>query len=321
MERYLRSILHRIFKTKDCLELNAASFEPFWQFSGISFDVSQVLNELNGLHFPNLRLLNIVDEVSIASRTFSKPQEVNKSFYLFRKLITYIDSFWESPESISGGDTRANPEPRVELDPQPYRVFNEKTYLASQKLKKFTAENSSVDKINAQSNMYYSSVQIDNLEPEHEGLKILHLTDIHFSEDRTVHNKLSNKFAKYLNPFCPIKETLDLANYLERSGQKVDIIALTGDVISGSPKDLSHEALAALELVFKNSGAKFIFYTKGNHDYYSEGNASAKIVVEKLKALGVQDLTSRHFEIQINGKKMHFIGMDDYSEGPAYPTG
>jgi predicted MPP superfamily phosphohydrolase len=307
------------FQNENSLDLQAVSFEPFWQLSGVDFDTCHDLSQLNGINLPNLRLVNTVDEESIASRRIDKSQELDKGFYLFRKLITYIDSFWESPESISGGDTRANPEPRVELDPQPYRQFSDKIYLASQKLKKFIAGNSSVAKINRQSNMYYSSVPIENLAPEHEGLKILHLTDIHFSEDRTVHNKLSNKFAKYLNPFCPIKETLDLANYLERSGQKVDIIALTGDVISGSPKDLSHEALSALQLVFKNSGAKFIFYTRGNHDYYSEGTPSAKIVVEKLKTLGVQDITSKHVEIQINGKKMHFIGMDDYSEGQPIP--
>jgi predicted MPP superfamily phosphohydrolase len=125
-------------------------------------------------------------------------------------------------------------------------------------------------------------VFVSDLAPEHEGLRIAQLSDVHCG--RVTSRK-------------QVRNAVKIANLAEP-----DLIVLTGDYIGRdvSDLDLLREDLAGLH-------AAPVIATLGNHDHWVGGHN----VVELLRGLGYQTLRNENESLVLRGRVLHVIGIDD----------
>jgi predicted MPP superfamily phosphohydrolase len=128
-------------------------------------------------------------------------------------------------------------------------------------------------------------VAIDGLAPALQGFRIVQISDIHVGP--TIKQD-------YLDAI------VDVVNRLEP-----DLVAITGDLVDGSVRDLApHTApLAGLQ---SRHGTYFV---TGNHEYYS----GADPWVRELRRLGVRVLMNEHEVIAHGGGAMVLAGVPDYN--------
>lgn len=96
--------------------------------------------------------------------------------------------------------------------------------------------------------------------------------------------------------------------YLERvvdavNGLSADMIAVTGDLVDGSVRELAHHT-APLERLTSRHGT---FFVTGNHEYYS-GAASW---VRELRRLGLEVLMNEHVVLRHEGAAVVVAGVTD----------
>lgn len=136
-------------------------------------------------------------------------------------------------------------------------------------------------------------------EPLH-GLTILHLSDIHFlkSTDR------------------PWMEMSRVADFLEKGEQRIDLILLSGDVITKTPGDLCSHSLRQLRRLSEVCPQAFMVH--GNHDYH--GHLPA-IISKQLEEVGFHDINNHHIRLIIGGAPLNIYGIDDaYFGNPTPPS-
>lgn len=145
-------------------------------------------------------------------------------------------------------------------------------------------------------------VKIGNLPAPLRGLKIGLLTDFHSS-------------------FIVSHELIKSAAQLVMS-EKPDVIALTGDFISGSTKFLSGSiGTFNNEYLLRCSGALSqlraplgVYGVLGNHDFWSGPESVKKICGTLSEQIGVVWLRNRNVELKKGGASFHLLGVDDYGE-------
>jgi len=130
-------------------------------------------------------------------------------------------------------------------------------------------------------------IPIDNLPFDLEGFRIVQITDIHVS------GAIRRRF---------VQEVVDKVNEL-----KPDLIALTGDLVDGSVRQLGYDVapLADLKAPFGK------YFITGNHEYYS---GVGQWLVETAR-LGFDVLLNEHRVIERGSAKMLLAGVTDYSGG------
>jgi predicted MPP superfamily phosphohydrolase len=192
----------------------------------------------------------------------------------------------ESPESgHGGGDPAALP-------------FRRPTDGSIRGLLRATRESRVVTPLSPDTNLYEYDLPIKNLPPALEGFTILHLSDIHFQQE-------SN--ARLLN-------FIRLTNHLDVTRQKVDLVCLTGDIVTRSSEDLDSYAIANLRYLARNAHKVFVM---GNHDYY---DGKPEQVRAKMAEAGYQELSNSWATFQVDGSTIALYGTDDHLEGhPAPP--
>lgn len=128
-------------------------------------------------------------------------------------------------------------------------------------------------------------VPIDNLPAALEGFSIAQISDIHVGP--TIRRGYVEGIVAAVN------------------GLHADAIAITGDLVDGSVKELaSHvEPLARLQAKYGS------FFVTGNHEYYSGERAWTN----ELRRLGVRVLMNEHVVLNHGGAKLVLAGVTDYS--------
>lgn len=128
-------------------------------------------------------------------------------------------------------------------------------------------------------------VPLRNLPPALHGFSIVQISDIHVGA--TIRKKYVEKIVKAVNALKP------------------DLIAVTGDVVDGSVRDLAaHTApLAQLRALH---GA---FFVTGNHEYYSGASAWTA----EFQRLGLRVLLNEHTVIEHQGASLVIAGVTDFS--------
>jgi predicted MPP superfamily phosphohydrolase len=150
------------------------------------------------------------------------------------------------------------------------------------------------------SSVYEYDVPVQRLPVELQGFTILHLSDIHFLKgcDR------------------PCVELSKVAEYLESGKRRIDMILLSGDVITRSPDDLNRDALRQLHRMSEVCPQSFMVY--GNHDYH--GHVPA-VISKSLERAGFHDINNHHVALRLGRATLNVFGVDDaYFGDPKAPT-
>jgi predicted MPP superfamily phosphohydrolase len=148
--------------------------------------------------------------------------------------------------------------------------------------------------------VYEYEVPLDRLPAPLHGVTILHLSDIHFlkSSDR------------------PWREMSRVAEFLERGERRIDLILLSGDVITKGPEDLCSQSLRQLKRLSAICPQAFMVH--GNHDYH--GHLPA-IISKQLEQVGFHDINNHHVRLRIGGAPLNIYGIDDaYFGNPTPPS-
>lgn len=128
-----------------------------------------------------------------------------------------------------------------------------------------------------------TSIWLHRLPTALEGLKIVHLTDIHHS---------------LFTPLEDVERVVDLANRLEP-----DVVALTGDYVTLSPAYIRPVA----RMLGKLRARRGIFAVLGNHDF----QVDAREMTRALRAERIRVLRNSRYPIRAGGKTLWFLGVDD----------
>lgn len=130
---------------------------------------------------------------------------------------------------------------------------------------------------------------IRDLGPEFEGLRIVHLSDLH------------------LGPWISYErftEVIDMA--LE---QHPDLVLITGDFIDReTPRELVPKYVELLTLLSAELG---VFAVLGNHDHWQDADLVRQILADS----GIVDLSNRVVTFERGDSQLHLCGLDDYMVG------
>jgi len=86
---------------------------------------------------------------------------------------------------------------------------------------------------------------------------------------------------------------------------QADVVAITGDLVDGSVRDLSVHTAPLRELTARHG----VFFVTGNHEYYS-GEPGWTV---ELRRLGLTVLKNQHVILQHDGASLLLAGVNDYS--------
>ena len=128
-------------------------------------------------------------------------------------------------------------------------------------------------------------VPIPGLPPSLQGFTIAQISDIHVGP--TIK-------APYL------RAIVDTVNQLD-----ADMVAVTGDLVDGSVRELSPHVAPLAELRSRHG----TFFVTGNHEYYSGAHAW----IAELKRLGIRVLLNEHVVLQHGAAPLVLAGVADYT--------
>lgn len=128
-------------------------------------------------------------------------------------------------------------------------------------------------------------IAIKDLPRELEGFTIAQISDIHIGP--TIKRGYLSSIVKTVNRL------------------KVDMVAITGDLVDGSVEKLSRhtQPLADLESSYGS------FFVLGNHEYYSGANSW----IAEIRRLGLTVLLNQHMVLMHNNTPLVVAGVTDYS--------
>ncbi len=127
-------------------------------------------------------------------------------------------------------------------------------------------------------------VPIAGLPPTLHGFTIAQISDVHIGP--TIK-------APYLQAI------VDRVNRLQ-----ADLVAVTGDLVDGSVRDLAAHVAPLAGLCSRHGS----FFVTGNHEYYS----GAQAWIEELQRLGLQVLMNRHVVVRHGEASLVLAGVADY---------
>jgi predicted MPP superfamily phosphohydrolase len=114
----------------------------------------------------------------------------------------------------------------------------------------------------------------------------------------------------------PTEELRTIADYISDTGRRVDLVFLSGDLITRSPLDLNDEAFEILKKL--SSKAQHSFFVLGNHDYHGHTPA---IVSEWISDAGFLDITNKTADLKRGSSRFSIHGVDDaYFGRPLAPS-
>ncbi len=123
---------------------------------------------------------------------------------------------------------------------------------------------------------------IVGLDPRLDGVRIAQLSDIHVGS---------------MTPAAHVRAAVALANLA-----RPDVIVMTGDYVCWRRHEVyeAEEQLAGLR-------ARRVVTVLGNHDYFTWGQG----MTAALEKHGYEVLKNQHVSIDIDGAKLHLVGVDD----------
>ncbi len=126
-------------------------------------------------------------------------------------------------------------------------------------------------------------IWLDRLSAAHDGLRIVHLTDIHHS---------------LFTPLEYVQRAVKMANLL-----RPDVVALTGDYVTLSPTYI----WPAARMLGKLRARLGVFAVLGNHDF----KVDADEITRALRAQRIRVLRNAHYPLRTGAATLWIVGVDD----------
>lgn len=126
------------------------------------------------------------------------------------------------------------------------------------------------------------TVWIPDLDPNHDGLRIGHISDVHVG---------------VVTPDRRIRNAVELI-----AEAKPDLALLTGDFASRRAAPLRR-----LGRLLNGLPTSSTYFVLGNHDHWVD----AQRVTTELEAVGYTHLDNRHQTLELRGSPLHLIGLND----------
>jgi predicted MPP superfamily phosphohydrolase len=136
------------------------------------------------------------------------------------------------------------------------------------------------------------TVPISNLPAALEGFQLVQISDIHIGP--TIRGGYLRRIVSAVNQLHP------------------DMVAITGDLVDGSVRELAPHVAPLAELVSRHGS----YFVTGNHEYYS----GAHSWIAELRRLGITVLLNDHVVLQHDGAMAVVAGVTDYSAAHFDPT-
>lgn len=130
-------------------------------------------------------------------------------------------------------------------------------------------------------------ISLAKLPRQFDGFRIVQVSDIH------VGPTIGRDF---------ISELVEVAN-----SQSPDLIAITGDLVDGSVKNLARHTAPLGKLAAEHG----VYFVTGNHEYYS----GADDWILELERLGIPTLRNRAVELEKGGASLVLAGVTDHRAG------
>jgi hypothetical protein len=128
-------------------------------------------------------------------------------------------------------------------------------------------------------------VPLAGLPPQLEGFIIAQISDIHVGPT--------------------IKRDYVEAIVARVNSLEADMVAITGDLVDGSVRELSHHTEPLGSLASRHG----TYFVTGNHEYYSGAHAW----IREMRRLGANVLVNEHVVIEREGASLAVAGVTDYS--------
>jgi len=133
------------------------------------------------------------------------------------------------------------------------------------------------------------SLRLEGLGPEFDGLRVVHLSDLHFS------------------PIINLERFAEVIEIVQQ--QFPDLILITGDFID---RDTPREQIPDYVVQLGSLNAKLgVFAVLGNHDHWQD----QALVRHMLEESGIKDLSNRVETLVRGTGQLHLCGLDDYMVG------
>ena len=129
------------------------------------------------------------------------------------------------------------------------------------------------------------AVPLDGLPPALDGFTIAQISDVHVGP--TIKRDYVEAIVERVN------------------GLGVDLVAITGDLVDGSVRELSHHTEPLSRLASRHG----TYFVTGNHEYYS----GVVAWIAELERLGATVLVNEHVLLQHDGARVAVAGVTDYS--------
>jgi predicted MPP superfamily phosphohydrolase len=129
------------------------------------------------------------------------------------------------------------------------------------------------------------AIPIAGLSPALEGFTIAQISDIHVGP--TIKREYVDRIVQRVN------------------GLRADMVAITGDLVDGSVRELSGDTAPFGELASRHG----TYVVTGNHEYYS----GAHSWIAELRRLGANVLLNEHVVLDHDGASVTIAGVTDYS--------
>lgn len=277
-ESFFDSISYHELRDVQCNERLAKLVETLSEFSLPRIDFNELLQE------------QLLKAKELKSRILAPPT-------IGERFLSLIEGPW-APAAHDLPDRRDLSLPIQELAPF-RKPFKDGLDLSSRlAVKRQVSESEHRWPLTRWSSVYEYDVPIQRLPRDLHGFTILHLSDIHFLKG------------------CerPCDELAQVARFLETGRRKIDLILLSGDVITRSPEDLNKEALRQLNRMSDVCPQSFMVY--GNHDYHGHMPA---IISKQLEEVGFHDINNHQVRLKIGEASLNIIGVDDAYFGDPSP--
>ncbi len=135
-------------------------------------------------------------------------------------------------------------------------------------------------------------VPVAGLPPELDGLRVVHLSDLHVSA--TLGRRRVAAVVARVNALEP------------------DLVALTGDLVDGSVDALREDAAPLRDLRARLG----VFFVPGNHEYY----AGVEAWLAEARRLGMRTLLNAHVVVEAGGARLVVAGVPDHRAAAFVPS-